>query len=58
MEAFRKSRSRGCLAYVSLLLSRLLSLEIVPEATHFFEGQEEALLKAVAGFLDGAFAKK
>jgi alpha-beta hydrolase superfamily lysophospholipase len=31
---------------------------IVPGATHFFEGQEEALLKAVAGFLDGAFAKK
>ncbi len=31
---------------------------IVPRATHFFEGQEEELLKAIAGFLDGAFAKK
>jgi pimeloyl-ACP methyl ester carboxylesterase len=25
---------------------------IVPKATHFFEGQEEALLKIIAGFLD------
>jgi alpha/beta superfamily hydrolase len=31
---------------------------IVPKATHFFEGQEEELLKAIAAFLDGAFAKK
>jgi pimeloyl-ACP methyl ester carboxylesterase len=31
---------------------------IVPNATHFFEGREEELLKALAGFLDGAFAKK
>jgi len=30
---------------------------IVPKATHFFEGLEEDLLKVVAGFLDGIFAK-
>jgi pimeloyl-ACP methyl ester carboxylesterase len=31
---------------------------VVPKATHFFEGHEEELLKAVTGFLDGAFAKQ
>jgi len=31
---------------------------IVPRATHFFEGQEEELLKAIAVFLNGVFAKK
>ena len=31
---------------------------IVPKATHFFEGQEEDLLKAIVRFLDGVFAKK
>jgi pimeloyl-ACP methyl ester carboxylesterase len=29
---------------------------VVPEATHFFEGREEELLKEVAGFLDAAFS--
>jgi pimeloyl-ACP methyl ester carboxylesterase len=28
---------------------------IVPKATHFFEGQEEELLKLIAGFLDDVF---
>jgi pimeloyl-ACP methyl ester carboxylesterase len=28
---------------------------IVPKATHFFEGQEEELLKIIAGFLDDVF---
>jgi pimeloyl-ACP methyl ester carboxylesterase len=31
---------------------------IVPKATHFFEGQEEDLLKVVDRFLDGIFAKE
>ncbi len=31
---------------------------IVPKATHFFEGQEEELLKHLVGFLDGAMLRK
>jgi pimeloyl-ACP methyl ester carboxylesterase len=31
---------------------------IVPKATHFFEGQEEELLKHVTGFLDGVLPGK
>ena len=31
---------------------------VVPKATHFFEGQEEELVKILAGFLDGAFHGK
>jgi pimeloyl-ACP methyl ester carboxylesterase len=30
---------------------------IVPKATHFFEGQEEALLAHIGGFLDGVFLR-
>jgi len=31
---------------------------VVPKATHFFEGQEEELLKHLVGFLDGALLRK
>jgi pimeloyl-ACP methyl ester carboxylesterase len=31
---------------------------VVPKATHFFEGQEEDLVRPVAAFLDGVFLKK
>jgi pimeloyl-ACP methyl ester carboxylesterase len=31
---------------------------VVPKATHFFEGQEEDLIRPVAAFLDGVFLKK
>jgi pimeloyl-ACP methyl ester carboxylesterase len=31
---------------------------MVPRATHFFEGQEEDLIRPVAGFLDGVFQRR
>jgi pimeloyl-ACP methyl ester carboxylesterase len=30
----------------------------VPKATHFFERQEEDLLKIIVGFLDGVFQRR
>ena len=31
---------------------------VVPKATHFFERQEEDLLKIIVGFLDGVFQRR